>query len=111
MDAVEIKASAALRGLFILVAVLLLALWCWSLVPPYENWGNKNEDGFSYVPLAWATVTVLPAGIYLLVGGIIGRGKHVWRGRVALFIGCGFLVIVLLFKVLQQLSEIVPGLG
>jgi hypothetical protein len=63
------------------------------------------------VPLAWATITVLPTGFYLLIGGIIGRGQHVWRGRVALFIGCGLLVIVLLFSMLQWLSEMVPGLG
>ena len=89
----------------------MFALWGWSLIPPIENWGNPNEDGFSYVPLAWATVTVLPVAVYLLAGAIVGRGRHVWRGRVALFIGGGFLTIVLLFEILQRLSEAVPGLG
>ena len=97
--------------MFLIGAALMFALWAWSLVPPIQNWGNPNEDGFSYVPLFYATITVLPAGIYLLIGAMIGRGRHVWRGRVALFIGGGFLTIVLLFMILQRLSDMVPGLG
>ena len=46
----------------------MLALWGWSLVPPIENWGNPNEDGFSYVPVFYTTITCLPVGTYLLVG-------------------------------------------
>jgi hypothetical protein len=37
----------------------MLALWGWSLIPPIENWDNPYEDGFSYVPVFYATITCL----------------------------------------------------
>jgi hypothetical protein len=69
-------------------------LWGWSLIPPIESWGNPQEDGFSYVPAFYATIFCLPTGLYLLAGGIAGRGRYVTRGRIALFIGCGVLLVV-----------------
>ncbi len=86
--------------MFFAVAAAALGLWAATLIPPYQNWGNPNEDGFSYVPLLdGVAVRVLPA-----------RRRHhrprqaVARARVALLIGCGFLLIV----VLQRFGD-VPG--
>jgi hypothetical protein len=85
----EITASPKLRSMFGVAAVIMLALWGWSLVPPIENWGNPNEDGFSYVPVFYTTIVCLPAGIYLLVGAIAGHGRYVRRARIAFFIAAG----------------------
>jgi hypothetical protein len=68
----EIAASPKLRAIFAVAASIMLALWGWSLVPPIENWGNPNEDGFSYVSAFYTTIICLPVGIYLLVGAIAG---------------------------------------
>ena len=46
----EMTASPRLRAMFAISAAIMLALWGWSLVPPIENWGNPNEDGFSTSP-------------------------------------------------------------
>jgi len=99
-------ASPTLRAVFFAVAAAALGLWAASLIPPYQNWGNPNEDGFSYVPLFWASFTVLPCGVFLLAGGIAGHGKAVARARTALFIGCGFLLIVLAFLILQHFGDV-----
>ncbi len=101
----EITASPKLRSLFAVAAVIMLVLWGCSLVPPIENWGNPNEDGFSYVPIFYATITCLPAGIYLLVGAIVGHGRYVWRARIAFFIAAGMSLLVLTFLVIQQIAN------
>jgi hypothetical protein len=49
MDEAGTAASPRLRVFFLLVAVSMLLLWGWSLIPPIENWNNPYEDGFSYV--------------------------------------------------------------
>jgi hypothetical protein len=105
MDQAEIKASPKLRIIFAVVAVIMLALWGWSLIPPIENWGNPNEDGFSYVPVFYATITCLPAGLYLLAGAIAGRGRHVARARTALFLGGGLLFLVVAFLIFQHIAN------
>jgi hypothetical protein len=94
MDQVEIMAPPKLRFIFIIMAAAMLALWGLSLIAPIENWGNPNEDGFSYAPAFWATIICLPVGLNLLAGAITGRGRHVARARNALFIGGGALLIV-----------------
>ena len=53
----EMTASPRLRVMFAVAAAFMLFLWAWSLVPPIENWGNPNEDGFSYVGDMSAVVT------------------------------------------------------
>ena len=82
----EIAAPPKLRARFAVAASIMFALWGWSLVPPIANWGNPNEDGFSYVGVFYATPICLPVGIFLLVGAIAGRGRYVWRARIAFFI-------------------------
>jgi hypothetical protein len=100
-----LTASPGLRAGFFAVAAATLGLWAMSLIPPYQSWGNPNEDGFSYVPLFWATLTVLPCGLFLLAGGIIGRGKAIGRARTALFIGCGLSFIVVAFWIFQYFAN------
>src|SRR5262249_6169578 len=53
---IEFTASPRLRLIFIMVAAAMFVLWGLSLIPPFESWGNPNEDGFSYVPAFWATI-------------------------------------------------------
>jgi len=83
----------------------MLALWGLSLIPPIENWNNPNEDGFSYVPAFYATITCLPVGLYLVAGAIAGRGRHVARARTALFIGGGLLFLVVAFLIFQHIAN------
>ena len=101
----EIIASPKLRARFAIAASIMLALWGWSLVPPIENWGNPNEDGFSYVSAFYTTTICLPVGIYLLVGAIAGRGRYVRRARTAFFIAAGITVLVVAFLVVQQIAN------
>jgi hypothetical protein len=111
MDRAGITASPKLRAIFLIVAALMLLLWSWSLIPPIENWNNPNEDGFSYVPAFYATIICLPAGLFLLIGAIAGRGQHVVRARSALFVGGGTLFIVVAFLIFQQIANSMGGLG
>jgi len=100
-----IPASPTLRAAFLAVGAGNLALWFASLVPPYQSWGNPNEDGFSYIPVFYATLTTLPVGIYLLIGAIVGQGKPVRRARKALYIGIGLLVLVVGFWIFQYVAN------
>ncbi len=105
MDQANITASAQLRVVFLVAGAIMLALWGWSLVPPIQSWGNPNEDGFSYVPLFWATITCLPVGLYLLAGAVFGRGRPVARARTALLLGGGLIFLVLAFLIFQQIAN------
>ena len=101
----EITASPKTRSMFAVAAFIMLALWGWSLVPPIENWGNPNEDGFSYVAVFYTTIFCLPVGIYLLVGAIAGHGRSVRRARAAFFIAAGITLIVVAFLVVQHIAD------
>jgi hypothetical protein len=101
----EIIASPKLRTMFVVAAFIMLALWGWSLVPPIENWGNPNEDGFSYVPAFFTTIICLPIGLYLLVGAIADHGKYVRRARVAFFIAVGLTLLVVAFLIVQHIAN------
>jgi hypothetical protein len=101
----EITASPKLRSMFAVAAFIMVALWGWSLVTPVENWGNPNEDGFSYVPVFYTTIICLPAGIYLLVGAIAGHGRYVRRARIAFSIAAGMTLLVVGFLVVQQIAN------
>jgi hypothetical protein len=79
----------------------MLALWGLSLIPPIERWGDPAEDGCSYVPTFYATLFCLPTGLYLMAAGIAGHGPYVTHARLALFVPCGVLFIVLAFLVFQ----------
>jgi hypothetical protein len=105
MDRTEIAVPSALRFAFIIVALVMLGLWSWSLVPVMKSWGNPNEDGFSYVPAFWATITSLPVGLYLLAGGITAREPYVARARKALAFGCALVFIVAAFLVFQHIAN------
>ena len=94
-------ASPALRATFFAVAAATLALWVASLIPAIQNWNNPNEDGFSIIPAVYASITMLPVGLFLLAGAIIGRGKWTAHARKALFIGLALLCLVIAFKILQ----------
>jgi hypothetical protein len=105
VDQGEITASPKLRVIFVVVAAIMLTLWGWSLVPPIANWGNPNEDGFSYVPVFYATITCLPFGLLLLAGAIAGRGRHVARASTALFFGGGLIALVVAFLIFQHIAN------
>ena len=105
----EINASVKQRVMFAVAAAIMLALWGWSLVPPIENWGNPNEDGFSYVAVFYATPTCLPAGLLLLVGAIAGHGRYVSRARVALYAAAGMTILVLAFLIVQHIANANQG--
>jgi hypothetical protein len=60
MEQTNIAASPLLRATFAGLAAAMLVLWGLSLGPPIQNWGNPREDGFSYVPAFWTTLTCLP---------------------------------------------------
>jgi hypothetical protein len=109
MNQAEVTASRKLRCLFAVVSTVMLALWGFSLIPPIESWGNPNEDGFSYVPAFWATITCLPVGVFLLAGAIAGRGRHVTRARTALFLGSGLLFVVVAFLIFQHIANSIDG--
>ncbi len=105
MDPAQITASPKLRAIFAAVAVAMFALWGWSFVPVVQTWGDPREDGFSVVPLFYATIFCLPAGILLAMGAIAASGKHVKRARIALFVGAGTLAIIVAFLIVQQLNN------
>ena len=91
--------------MFAVAAAVMLGLWGWSFVPPIQNWGNPNEDGFSYVPLFYTTIFCLPLGLFLLVGAIAGHGRYVRRARVAFFIAAVITFIVIAFLVVQHIAN------
>ena len=104
-DKSEITASPGLRVMFAVAAAIMIALWAWSLVPPIENWGNSNEDGFSYVGVFYATIICLPPGLYLLVGSIAARGRYVRRARNTFFIAAGITIVVVAFLIIQHIAN------
>jgi hypothetical protein len=99
----EMTASPRLRFMFAVAAVIMLSLWAWSLVTPIANWGNPNEDGFSYVGVFYATIICLPAGLALLVGAIAGR--YVRGARIALFVAVGITILVAAFLIVQHIAN------
>jgi drug/metabolite transporter (DMT)-like permease len=101
----EITASPRLRSMFGIGALIMLGLWAWSFVPPIQNWGNPNEDGFSYAPLFYTTFICLPLGLFLLFGAIAGRGRSVRRARVALFMAAVMSFIVGTFMVVAGIAN------
>jgi type II secretory pathway component PulM len=112
MQQAEVLLPPVLRASFAVVAISMFALWGWRLVPPIESWGNPNEDGFSYVPAFWATLTCRPAGIVLTIGAAVGRGRHAARGLTALLCGGVLLLLVVAFLVFQYVNDRgIPQLG
>ena len=101
----ENTASPGLRIMLAVAAAIMLALWAWSLVPPIENWGNPNEDGFSYVGVFYATITCMPVGLFLLVGAIAAHGRYVRRARIAFFIAAGITILVVAFLIIQHIAN------
>jgi hypothetical protein len=103
--AAEITASPRRRSMFAIAAVIMLGLWGWSFVPPFQNWDNPNEDGFSHVPLFYTSIFCLPLGLFLLVGAIVGHGRYVRRARIALFVAAGMTIVVAAFLVVQRIAN------
>ena len=101
----EIIASSRRRIIFAVAAAIMFALWGWSLVPPIQNWGNPNEDGFSYVGVFYATLICLPVGLFLLAGAMIGRGRSVRHARAAFFVAAAITVIVVTFLIVQNIAN------
>jgi hypothetical protein len=99
MDRSDITASPRLRAAFFLGAAVMLAIWGWSLVPAIESRNNLNEDGFSFIPAFYGTLTFLPLGVLALVGGISGRGKYVAKARTALIIGGVMIGVIVAFQI------------
>jgi hypothetical protein len=101
----DVTASPRVRTMFGIAAVVMLGLWAWSFGSPIENWGNPNEDGFSYTPLFYATIFCLPMGMFLLVGAIAGHGRYVRRARIAFFISAIITAIVVAFLVVSHIAN------
>jgi hypothetical protein len=101
----ETVASPRLRALFAIAALVVLALWGWSLVPPIQNWGNPAEDGFSYVGAFYATLICLPVGLFLLAGAMAGHGRWVNLARRALLPAAGIILLVAAFLVFQNIAD------
>jgi hypothetical protein len=99
MNQTDIIASPKLRAAFFLGAVFMLGIWGWSPVPAIESRNNPNEDGFSFIPAFYGTLTLLPLGLIALAGGISGSGKSVARGRTALIIGLAMIAVIAAFQV------------
>src|SRR5262245_51169906 len=72
MEQPQILATPMRRAGLALGAVALLAVWGVSAIPVAQNWNNPNEDGFSFVPLFWVSLTLLPLGISILAGVVSG---------------------------------------
>lgn len=108
---VDAVASTRLRLAFVGVAAVMAALWGWSLVPPIQNWGNPNEDGFSYLGFFWASIVCLPVGYLLVAGAIAPRGRLLARARNALLIGVAVIAIVVGFLIFQFVANSFGGLG
>jgi len=104
-DTSEPTASPRRRIMFGVAAAIMLSLWAWSLVPPIENWGNPNEDGFSYVGVFYATITCLPVGLCLLVGAIAAHGRYVRAARSAFFVAAGITILVVAFLTFQHIAN------
>jgi hypothetical protein len=105
MQQADIAVPPVLRASFAVVAISMFALWGWSLIPPIESWGNPHEDGFSYVPVFWATLTCLPVGVFLAIGAAVGHGRHAARGLTALLCGSVLLLLVVAFLMLQYVND------
>jgi Na+-driven multidrug efflux pump len=101
----EMTASPRLRAMFVVGAAVMLALWGWSLIPPIENWGNPNEDGFSYVAVFYTTLICLPIGLCLLIGAFAGQGRSVGRARIAFYIAAGVTMLVVAFLIVQHIAN------
>jgi hypothetical protein len=65
-----------------------------SLIPVIQNWNNPNEDGFSFVPGFWASITMLPLSFFTLIGAVFGGERRIERARALLIVACGVLAIV-----------------
>jgi hypothetical protein len=81
----------------------MLAIWGWSLVPAIESRNNPSEDGFSFIPAFYATILLLPLGVMLLAGGLVGHGKSVKRARTALIMGFIFLAVIAAFEIFSSI--------
>jgi heme/copper-type cytochrome/quinol oxidase subunit 3 len=105
MHQADIAVPAVLRASFAVTAISMFALWGWSLIPPIENWGNPHEDGFSYVGVFWTTLTCLPAGLCLIIGAVVGRGRHAARALKALLFAGVLLLLVVGFIMMQYIDD------
>jgi hypothetical protein len=103
------KGSPIARAGFIVAGGVLLALWGLSLIPAITNWNNPSEDGFSLVPAFWATLTALPLGLSVTLGGISGSGKAIRRARMHLVLAAGLLVLVAMLEVFRRMSMLMDS--
>lgn len=108
-DDAPVVTPPALRASFLAIAAVMLGLWVASLLPAIRNWNNPNEDGFSFIPAFYASLTMLPVGLCLLAGGVVGRGKWAARARKALIIGLALLFILIAVWILQSIAAATGG--
>ncbi|MGA7429552.1 MAG: hypothetical protein WBQ24_09820 [Xanthobacteraceae bacterium] len=101
----QTDASPQLRYIFAGMGASMLVLWGSTLSAAIQNWGNPNEDGMSYVPVFWVTLTCLPVGLYLFAGAIVARGRPLQRAHRALLLACVLLALVIAFLVFQYISN------
>ena len=100
----EAKPSPKLRALLLLAGAALLLVWGATLPMAVNAIRDPRGDAFELIPAFWATLTALPLGVMMLIGGITGSDRSVQRGRTALIVAGGLLVLVLLLEILRRVS-------
>jgi hypothetical protein len=109
MHQLQTKASPNLRTGIVLGAVVLLALWGASAIPAVKNWNNPREDGFSLLPLFWASLTLLPLGISALAGAIAGSEASIRRARLHLMVAAALIGLVILLDIFRRMLIALDG--
>jgi len=90
--------SSTRRAVFIMAGLALLALWGASAIPVIKHWNNPAADGFEAIPVFYASFTVLPIGIVVLVGALKGSPRSMRTARGGLIAaGVVFALLALLF--------------
>ena len=93
----DARTLRTVRLLSAAVGAGMLALWVWSFVPVVRSWGDPAEDGFSYLPVFYATFVCLPIALILLVGAASPKPNNVARARIALIPSIIILLAVVIF--------------
>jgi hypothetical protein len=105
----DLVPTPKLRAVFLAGAAVMLTLWGWGLTPAIQNWNNPREDGFSLVPAVYGTITMLPLGLMMLIGGVSASATSARRARVALVIAIALLVLMAALEILRRMSNATAG--
>ena len=104
MNQADISPSSKMRIIFAVTAAAMLVLWGLSLIPPITTWGDPNEDGFTYVPVSYATLSACWSD-FTCSSAPSPAAAATWRAPAALFVGGGVIFIVVAFLILQHIAN------